>query len=53
MKVEKNVVVLVQESCESEQNSLSYDFFEKICFGAVDGDDTKSLHQVMHQNTFS
>jgi len=51
MKVETNAVVLVPESCESKQNWLSYDFSEKICFGGGDGDDTKSLHQVMHQNT--
>ncbi len=53
MKVEKNLVMLAPESCESEQNWLSHDFFEKICSGGGDGDDTKSLHQVMHQNTFS
>jgi hypothetical protein len=34
MKVQKNVVALVQESCESEQNSLSYDFFKTRCSGA-------------------
>ena len=51
MKVEKNAVVLAPESCESKQNWLSYDFFEKTCSGGGDGDDLKSLHQVMHQNT--
>jgi hypothetical protein len=49
VKVEKNAVVLAPESCESKQNLLSYDFFEKTCSGAGAGDDTKSLHQ----NTFS
>ncbi len=52
MKVEKNVVVLAPESCESEQNWLSYEFFKKTCSSGGDSDDTKSLHQVMHQNTF-
>ena len=45
MKVEKNAVVLAPESCESEQNWLSYDFFVKTYSGDGDGDDTKSLHQ--------
>ena len=53
MKVEKDVVALAPESCEYEQNWLSYEFFEKMCSGGGDGDDTKSLHQVMHQITFS
>ncbi len=53
MKVEKDAVTLAPESCEYEQNWLSYEFFEKICSGGGDGDDTKSLHQVMHQITFS
>jgi len=47
------VVVLAPESCESEQNRLSYDFVEKTYSGGGDGDDTMSLHQVMHQDTFS
>ena len=51
MKVEKSVVVLAPEPCESEQNWLSYDFFENTYPGDSDGDDTKSLHQLMHQNT--
>ena len=51
MKVGKNVVMLAPESCESKQNWLSYDFFEKTYSGDGDGDATKSLHQVMHQNT--
>ena len=46
MKIEKNAVVVEPESCESEQNWLSYDFFEKTC-----SDD--DANQVMHQNTFS
>jgi len=53
LKVKENAIVLAPESCESKQNWLSYDFFEKMCSGDGDGDDTKSLHQVMHQNTFS
>jgi len=51
MKVKKNAVVLAPEWCESKQNWLSYDFFEKTCSGGGDGDNTKSLHQVEHQNT--
>jgi len=51
MKVENNPVMLAPEWCESKQNWLSYDFFEKTCSGGGDGDDPKSLHQVMHQNT--
>jgi len=51
MKVEKNAVMLAPESCESKQNWLSYDFFENTYPGDGDGDDPKSLHQVMHQNT--
>ena len=46
MKVEKNVVMLAPESCESKQNSLSYDFFKKRCSGAWLG-----WHH--HQNMFS
>ena len=42
----KNVVMLAPESCESKQNWLSYDFFEKTYSGDGDGDDTN-----MHQNT--
>jgi len=53
MKVEKSAVVLEPESCESEQNWLSYDFFEKTYSGGGDGDHTKSLHLVMHQKPFS
>jgi len=34
VKVEKNVGAMAQESCESEQNSLSYEFFEKMHSGA-------------------
>jgi len=48
VKVERNVVMLAPESCESEQDWSSYEFFENICSGGGDGDDTKSLHQVMH-----
>ena len=48
MKVEKNTVMLV---LESKQKWLNYDFFEKTYSGDSDGDDTKSLHQVMHQKT--
>ena len=44
MQIEKNAVVVEPESCESEQNWLSYDFFEKTC-----SDD--DANQVMHQNT--
>ena len=51
MKVKKSAVVLAPEPYESEQNWLSYDFFENTYPGDGDGDDTKSLHQVMHQNT--
>ena len=40
MKVEKNAVALAPESCESKQNSLSYDFFEKTCSDGGDGNDT-------------
>jgi len=29
MKVEKNGKALAQKSCESEQNSLNYDFIKK------------------------
>ena len=47
MKVEKNAVMLAPESCESEQNWLSYDFFVKTYSGDGDGDNTKSLHQVI------
>ena len=50
MKVEKNAVILALESCESKQNWLSYDFFEKTYSGGGDGDDPKSLHQVMKQS---
>jgi len=48
MKVEKNAVVLAPESCESEQNWLSYDFFVKTYSAGGDGDDTKSFHEVIH-----
>ena len=48
MKVEKKVVVLAPELCESEQNWLGYDFFVKTYSGDGDGDDTKSLHQVIY-----
>jgi len=43
--------MLAPESCESKQNWLSYDFFDNTYSGDGDGDDPKSLHQVMHQNT--
>ncbi len=42
MKVEKNVVMLAPESCESEQNWLSYDFFKKTCSSGGDDTWTKS-----------
>jgi hypothetical protein len=32
MKVEKNGRALAQKPCESEQNSLSYDFFQNKVF---------------------
>jgi len=41
MKVGKNVVMLAPESCESKQNWLSYDFFEKTYSGDGDGDDNQ------------
>jgi hypothetical protein len=53
VKEEKNAGAMTPESCESKQNSLSYEFFKKGCSGVADADDIKSLHQVMHQNTFS
>jgi hypothetical protein len=49
MKVEKHGRASAQKSCESEQNSLSYDFFKKRCSGAM----TWYHHQHQHQNMFS
>ena len=31
MEVDRNLVMLAPESCESKKNWLSYDFFEKTC----------------------
>ena len=33
------------------KSAVSYDFFVKTYSGDGDGDDTKSLYQVIHQNT--
>ena len=42
MEVDKHSVMLALESCKSEQNWLSYEFFEKTCSGDDDGDNPKS-----------
>jgi hypothetical protein len=49
MKVEKNGRALAQKSCESEQNSLSYDFFQNKVFWCM----TWDHHHHHHQNMFS
>jgi len=53
MKVEKNGRALAQKSCESEQNSLSYDFIKKRGSGAWLGGVTWYDHHHHHQNMFS